>query len=510
MLIKLLGPPGTGKTTTLAKWARAGAGKYGPENMMVCSLTRTAAAEIGGRDTGVPRDNIGTLHAHAWRRINDRYQVWGSKLHIVEWNTTYPHYEMGGGVEKDELMGSTMTVPGDELRRKLDLFRARAIPQDSWPADILEFNQVFQPFKEHRSLVDFTDMITIALSEIDCPFDYLIADEAQDYSAIEFALLKKWGAQCMGGAVAGDSLQTLYEWRGASVKGFIEFGDKKEVLRQSWRVPKSAHAYAMKIVERISNENLEEGEYLPTDVDGEVHRGNNALIRDAVRLATQLDGTTMLLATCGYMCHAWVKELKRLAVPFHNPYRKEGEHAGTWNPLARGYKKTTAADRVRAFLSPPWTWNTLHKWLSTFDKLPRGTKKNLVEKKGSGDFVDPRWLMGTLGMNDYINAMAGNLEWFADRMMAKYRSVTEYQIRCAMNENIDEVPRIIIGTIHSVKGGEADNVILSPALSPSAMTAWNTGGADSILRTFYVGATRTRNRLFLIPSRGLYSSSFRW
>ena len=510
MLVKLLGPPGTGKTTTLSKWARAGANKYGAENMMICSLTRTAAAEIGGRDTGVPRDNIGTLHAHAWRRINDRFQVWGSTLHITEWNTSFPHYEMGGAVEKDELMGNNMRAPGDELRRKLDLFRARAIPQDGWPADIIEFNNAFHSFKDHRNLVDFTDMIEIALSEVDCPFDYIIADEAQDYSAIEFALLKKWGSQCRGGAIAGDSLQSLYEWRGASVRGFIEFGDKKEVLGQSWRVPKAAHEYAMKIVARISSDNLEEGDYLPTDVDGELYMGNNALINDAVRLATQLDGTTMMLATCGYMCHAWVKELKRIGIPFHNPYRKEGEHSTTWNPLARGFKKTTAADRVRAFLSPPWSWNTLHKWLSTFDKLPRGTKKHLVEQKGSADLVDPHWIIATLGMHDYTNAMTGNLDWFGDRMMSKYRSVTEFQIRCAKDHDLDEIPRIIIGTIHSVKGGEADNVILSPALSPKAMTSWNAGGADAILRTFYVGATRTRNRLYLIPPRGLWSSSFRW
>jgi len=510
MLVKLLGPPGTGKTTTLSLWAKNGGMKYGPENMMICSLTRTAAAEIGGRDTGVPRDNIGTLHAHAWRRINDRFKVWGTKAHIEEWNDSFKHYEMGGGTEKDELLGRTMNSPGDELKRKLDLFRARAIPRDQWPQDISEFDDAYSPFKSHRSLVDFTDMIEIALSEIDCPFDYLIADEAQDYSAIEFALLKKWGSQCQGGAIAGDSLQALYEWRGASVKGFIDFGDKKEVLGQSWRVPKAAHEYAMKIVSRISSDNLEDGDYLPTDVEGELHMGQNYLINDAVRLAMSLDGTTMLLATCGYMCHPWVKELKRLRVPFHNPYRKEGEHAGTWNPLARGYKKTTAADRVRAYMKKPWTWNDLYKWMSTFDKLPRGTKKLLSERKTCGDTVPPQWIVDTLGMDDYVRMMSGDLEWFQHRMMAKYRSVMEYQIGCAMNNDIDTDPRIIVGTIHSVKGGEADNVILSPALSPRALVAWNRGGADAILRTFYVGVTRTRNRLYLIPPRGFYAASFRW
>ena len=81
----LFGPPGTGKTTTLSRWAKQAAEKYGGENIMICSLTRTAAAEIKSRETDVPAHNVGTLHAHAYRSIEDEDIRIMGKDAIDEW-----------------------------------------------------------------------------------------------------------------------------------------------------------------------------------------------------------------------------------------------------------------------------------------------------------------------------------------------------------------------------------------------------------------------------------------
>jgi superfamily I DNA/RNA helicase len=55
------------------------------------------------------------------------------------------------------------------------------------------------------------------------------------------------------------------------------------------------------------------------------------------------------------------------------------------------------------------------------------------------------------------------------------------------------------GTIHSVKGGEADAVFLFPDLSRSGDLAYRRYGADrdSVIRLFYVGMTRARKSLYL-------------
>ena len=63
-------------------------------------------------------------------------------------------------------------------------------------------------------------------------------------------------------------------------------------------------------------------------------------------------------------------------------------------------------------------------------------------------------------------------------------------------------PKVIIGTIHSVKGGEADVVYLFPDLSMAGYREWIApgDGHDSVVSQFYVGMTRAREVLVLCPN----------
>ena len=60
-------------------------------------------------------------------------------------------------------------------------------------------------------------------------------------------------------------------------------------------------------------------------------------------------------------------------------------------------------------------------------------------------------------------------------------------------------PQITVGTIHSVKGGEADVVYLFPDLSIAGGREWGSRGRgrESVRRLYYVGATRAKETLIL-------------
>jgi superfamily I DNA/RNA helicase len=62
-----------------------------------------------------------------------------------------------------------------------------------------------------------------------------------------------------------------------------------------------------------------------------------------------------------------------------------------------------------------------------------------------------------------------------------------------------ETPQVVVGTIHSVKGGEADVVYLFPDLSRAGDASLNRGGADrdAVIRLFYVGMTRAKHKLYI-------------
>jgi len=58
---------------------------------------------------------------------------------------------------------------------------------------------------------------------------------------------------------------------------------------------------------------------------------------------------------------------------------------------------------------------------------------------------------------------------------------------------------LTVGTIHSVKGGEADTVILAPDISSAMYEAMSDRkGYDNVAKQFYVGFTRSKYNLFIL------------
>jgi superfamily I DNA/RNA helicase len=64
-------------------------------------------------------------------------------------------------------------------------------------------------------------------------------------------------------------------------------------------------------------------------------------------------------------------------------------------------------------------------------------------------------------------------------------------------EKLNQDPRILLSTIHGVKGGECDNVALLTDLSYNTQKNFERNPDDEN-RLFYVGATRTKNHLHVI------------
>jgi superfamily I DNA/RNA helicase len=62
-----------------------------------------------------------------------------------------------------------------------------------------------------------------------------------------------------------------------------------------------------------------------------------------------------------------------------------------------------------------------------------------------------------------------------------------------------QTPQVMVGTIHSVKGGQADCVYRFPDLSQAGDAQYARVGhsRDSVIRLFYMGATRAREALYI-------------
>ena len=116
---------------------------------------------------------------------------------------------------------------------------------------------------------------------------------------------------------------------------------------------------------------------------------------------------------------------------------------------------------------------------------------------------------GPRGPADFKSAVATDYEWLRAGMKAQYKDLasTKYAIKVAQvhgETTLVKTPQIIVGTIHSVKGGEADIVYVFPDLSPAADDEWygNAKAKAGVYRTFYVAMTRAREELVLCgPSK---------
>jgi superfamily I DNA/RNA helicase len=159
----------------------------------------------------------------------------------------------------------------------------------------------------------------------------------------------------------------------------------------------------------------------------------------------------------------------------------------------------------------PWTQGDVAlwaEWLASQGILRRGAKKSLrsaeAEREAGMEYLDQ--IFEPAALESLMDAWEGDyrrlLTWWRERLTAEAaeRSVFPAEIATRYGpQALLATPQVIVGTIHSVKGGQADVVYLFPDLSRAGDEQYQKRGAprDSVVRLFYVGITRARHTLYV-------------
>jgi superfamily I DNA/RNA helicase len=317
----------------------------------------------------------------------------------------------------------------------------------------------------------------------------------------------------------------IYGFKGATPEAFLDKSipdTHKRILSQSYRVPRAVHRLASRIAGNLSSR--EPKDYAPRDADGYLAR-STATFQYPLAVIDQIEEdiaegkTVMVLAACAYMLQNMVAELRRKAIPFHNPYRRA---RGDWNPLSPRRGEGTAS-RLQAYLKPlpfiqggrdmKWTGMDIQKWVPLVQSagiLKRGAKTRIANMMEE----DQRRIQSkAYGLSDWFEPAAladpnfGSLRWLERNVLAAKEKSLDYPISIIHERGIDalmETPKVTIGTIHSVKGGEADRVYIFPDLSMAGMQEFLSVAAirDRAIRQFYVAVTRAREGVIVCEPMG--------
>ena len=498
----VIGPPGCGKTTYLTGRVRdtwdAG------DTPAVVSLTRTAARTASGR-VGLARELVGTLHSFAYRALNSPPLAEtpdGLKL----WAEDNPNLPLSADRDIDGDNGAAMARASDADRALQEYQAARARKQQ--PTGIAaDFGVVWEKWKAERGLSDFTDLIAACIESVSSAPEHphaLFVDEAQDLSPLEVELILKWGESAGQTIVVGDPYQCLYDWRGSDPR-VVFAGTPDEVLSQSYRVPHAVHARALAWFKRSPE--WTDIQYRPTNVEGNVRQSIATWTHpdiDSVERDVNEGKSVMILTSTDYMTEPIVRAMRERGLLFHNPYRRR--HGG-WNPI-RQTDGVSTMDRIRAFLTlaQDGRYPTAEELVLWTELLPaklalnKGIRRKDVSTIQEGeDGIDVGQVLELLTEETLHAWHDGNVGWLTEHLLAAYRRAGTYIGAIIQKRGLDavnETPQITIGTIHSVKGGEADSVHLAPDISPAAYKAAQVD-TRAMFRTFYVGLTRARESLTL-------------
>lgn len=530
---RIFGPPGTGKTSRLAtRDIPRAIEKYGPEQVMVTSFTKAAAREIShkkSRQTGskitVAPENVGTIHSILYHAFGQPSIM---EVHYIsEWNEQHPRYGMTGSKVQsvDETCSANRgTSDGDRLLNAVNIKRSRMIPMDTWKTELKSFYNLWCNFKKEVDCMDFTDLIEKGLHEFDhAPNNpkVIFVDEAQDFTKLQLSIIRRWGEYTDWIVLVGDDDQTIFEFTGADPHAFLNppISSKfKTVLNQSYRIPQTVLQRSLKLIQNVADR--EQKEYSPRlNENNEIAIGEVRDIsytyndpKDLLKLvepylAKNMD--IMFLASCAYMLEPLKQELKKKATPFHNPYR---ERRGDWNPL---HHQDTLKNFLESGIDENY-WNVPQfiswaKHLQVGDGTSglvrntgnKGIKrlKLAVEEHESGLHTCREVIKSLLAPDAITQAMDRNVDWFIENISKTKKKVLEYPTAVYKKHGIEgltNTPKIILGTIHSVKGAEADVVVVFPDISYLAdQEMFRKHGRDSMYRLFYVAMTRAKRKLIL-------------
>jgi DNA helicase-2/ATP-dependent DNA helicase PcrA len=322
------------------------------------------------------------------------------------------------------------------------------------------FASVLDEYKRAFQLFDFSDFLDEA-NEI-LPLELLIIDEGQDLTRQQWSFVRRVGAQAKRVLIAGDDDQAIFQWAGADLTSFLNFAGDLKVLPVSYRLPENIWMKACWIAEHIKMRRKKEWRPRPEDKG----RISYASTYEDVDLGSK---SWMLLTRLQWQTQYFVELCRSQGVVY--------QFQGVWS---------NQTPPVRAVIN--------------YERIRRGEKISGAQFEAMMKYIDPPAIFtktSEMGWEDAKWFFEGRPDWMT-ALNAIGSEMREYIKRLRRNnESLVDKGRVIISTIHGVKGGEADNVFLMTDVSRKVVDGM-TFDSDAENRVWYVAVSRAKHHLRIL------------
>ena len=480
---KILGPPGTGKTTKLLKYVKTFLKLGTPlDKIGYFAFTKKAAGEAVDRmldyHTAFEKKDLKhfrTLHSLAFTQLgmkksnvmqDEHYQDIGRKLGIEV--TVYSNgEEKTGFVDSDSEYFNIINAARIKNVTIEEEYNTDMYSEDIDKHMLQILKDEVDNYKQSYGLVDFTDMIEkFNVAEL-CPkYDVIFVDEAQDLSPIQwkmYDILKKNSKHVI---LAGDDDQAIYGWAGADVQRFQDEPAKNIILPQSYRVPQAVQQIADQILNRIPDDRRIKKQWAPRPESGTVDHVTS--IEDV----PLHEGDWLILSRTNDKLSKLKPILQEMAIYFEIKGRK--------------------SYRTRLYTA-----------VKHYTRWTNGDKLSLSECKDLFEFLELDQKLKEERMYD-LQEFGYNTkdEWY-EVFKSDPEECLYIREMLRNKEELSKPARVKLSTIHAAKGGEATNVLLILDNTKKIREAIDKSEDkhDEEHRVWYVGVTRAKQNLYIMTPK---------
>jgi superfamily I DNA/RNA helicase len=513
-------------------------GGLGPEQIGLLTFTvaaaeegRMRAAEKFGCDKEALR-HFGTIHSICFRNLENRGELLTEDKKSRAWLTEKlqdvfsapedPQAESLGAFCTDNTANYSESAKALALwqlaRQRLTSIETVWREAQAQNASLVPLEKAKSIVRRYESaklldnMIDFTDMLSLWAGwkchvdgceagepQGDCPaIPVLLFDEQQDNTPLlnECCHRLLHNPASRWAYVVGDPFQSIYSFMGANGQLFMSWQVGKEgTLPKSWRCGKAVLDLGEAILRQQSTGYFDRG-IKPSDHASRVEEYRNP------GLCIQESGISpkdswLLLARTNKQAQRWANLLNEAGVPWV-PTRGNGG----WKPT----KKTLATSALMQLQDDfPITYE---EWRAILDNVPVKcplSRSDLLAKGVKTRWIKPEYKPGpefaSLGDLEHWGATEYFRQVIKAGGWARLIQQADDYIRAVRRWGIAAVgrPQIRVGTVHSVKGAEADNVAVLTTTGPIVGLSTDIARMrDEELRIGYVAATRARHRLLIV------------